>query len=187
MIESSEFPIFGDEDSKGTTGVGSARFNRLDKASSPVRGSGIYKIRGMDPLAQAEIEKLQPYHRGNGYKAHPLWLLHDLDRISKHRLLHVAVASFSGFLLDPAKIYNAKIGPGFIESLSGVVTTDTPVARMMLKPIIKNLEVRVDVQPPLKIAFAPVGGAQSTAVVETLADIYKFIDTEVLPKLNPFL
>src|SRR5450755_54869 len=62
--ESSQFPIFGDVDRKGNAGTGSSRFHRSSNSDSPNRGSGQYQIQFMDPKAQEEIERLQPYHRG---------------------------------------------------------------------------------------------------------------------------
>src|SRR5437588_11644673 len=71
LVESSEFPIFGDEDRRGRTGVGAQMF----------RDNGRFKVRGIDPNALTEIERLQPYYRGYQFRTHPLWVLHDLDRI----------------------------------------------------------------------------------------------------------
>jgi hypothetical protein len=49
------------------------------------------KIEGIaSPAALARIERLQPYHGGNPAR-HPLWLIHDLDRIDKHRELVLVV------------------------------------------------------------------------------------------------
>ena len=44
------------------------------------------------PAAQAIIEGLQPHHRQYGFfVTHPLWLLHGLSNVDKHRALHVAL------------------------------------------------------------------------------------------------
>jgi hypothetical protein len=40
---------------------------------------------GIDPLAKAEIEGLQPYKRGDGFRTHPLWQLNKLSVEDKHR------------------------------------------------------------------------------------------------------
>jgi hypothetical protein len=115
VAESSEFPIFGNEDRQGHTGVGSSQFHRVTRSGEPVRGSGLYKIRGWAPSAQAVVERLQPYHRGT----HTRGILHELDRVNKHRLLHTTVAHGTGFTLDPQRCRNLRIGPGVIESLGG--------------------------------------------------------------------
>jgi hypothetical protein len=90
--KASEFPIFGDEN-----GDGIARFERKrsrgPKAGLPAPGSGLAKTEGMDPKAQGIIEGLQPYHQRQAYTADPLWLIHELNRIDKHRLLHSTATS----------------------------------------------------------------------------------------------
>jgi len=71
VAESSEFPIFGDEDRQGNTGVGATRFNSASNAGIPNRGSGLYKIRGVNPGAQTIIEALRACRdlRGNSNEA----------------------------------------------------------------------------------------------------------------------
>jgi len=57
-----------------------------DKMSSYCR-----KVEGIaSPSALARIDGLQPYIRDNP-KRHPLWLIHDMDRIDKHRELVLAI------------------------------------------------------------------------------------------------
>jgi len=49
------------------------------------------KVEGVaSPSALTRIQRLQPYHRADPSR-HPLWLIHDLDRIDKHRELVLAV------------------------------------------------------------------------------------------------
>src|SRR5215210_7016679 len=79
----SEFPILSDVDRHGNFGAGPHKWS----SSKPM-------VCGMDPDAQTVIEGLQPYKRGNAYTDDPLWRLHELNRIDKHRLLHVVGASF---------------------------------------------------------------------------------------------
>lgn len=52
---------------------------------------GLHKIRQLLPEHQTAIERLQPYHRGNGQRFSPLWLLHELNNADKHRLIQVVV------------------------------------------------------------------------------------------------
>lgn len=69
FVRYSEFPIFGPQ-----------------AMSSAVRKR---RIGGIAPRAQAIIEGLQPYHRGNDYASDPLWVLYELSNIDKHRRLHL--------------------------------------------------------------------------------------------------
>jgi len=141
----------------------------------------------MHPNAQAIIEGLQPYHRGNAYRAHPLSMLHYLDRLSKHRLLHVVAASFGGFFLHPTRSRNWQLAPGAIESYEGIIETDTVVTRIPLQRVDPNVEMYVEIQPAFDVAFAQVPGMQNISVFKTLTDCYNFIIGEVLPPLFPFL
>jgi hypothetical protein len=96
LANSSEFPIFGNEVKNGTGSVGSAMFHRRQNDGQPAFGSSLFNIRGWHPDAQTEIEKLRPCHRGSAFRDDPLWILHELDRVDKHRLLHKTIAGFFG-------------------------------------------------------------------------------------------
>lgn len=67
-----EFPIF----------KRAADYSAMDPKSPtrPARRSGLYKVRGIEPAAQAVIESLQPYHASADPEQHELWLIHELDR-----------------------------------------------------------------------------------------------------------
>lgn len=180
VAEDSEFPIFGDINKKGQAGTGADMF----------RDNGRRKIRGIDPTAQAEIERLQPYHARAAFTTHPLWLLHDLDRISKHRLLHPVIASSHGVGIDTRLSINVQIAPGTIEVFRTVTMSQAymPIASFPFAPVDPSQAMKVYVIPALVIAFdQDVPGVQFEPVVDVLTRIYNFILTDVLPKLEPFL
>ena len=56
------------------------------------------QIEGIDKRGRQLIQAEQPYHRTpallTGPESHPLWLIHDLDRIDKHRELVLTIAAF---------------------------------------------------------------------------------------------
>lgn len=81
--QASEFPVIGDEDSKGNTGQGPHLF-----ASASGRN-----LRHVSDEPRRIIEDVQPYKAGQKWATDPLWLIHDLDRIDKHRQLVLAAAS----------------------------------------------------------------------------------------------
>lgn len=113
IADKSEFPVIPDKDSKGNGGKGGVIWT----SKAPV------KIQGIDPKAQAEIKALQPYHAGTpGFLKHPLWVLHELDRVNKHRLLHAvaAVSQGVGLRIVPG-VTNASISPGVIKVRGGIV------------------------------------------------------------------
>jgi hypothetical protein len=124
LAETSEFPIIGDEDRKGNTGVGPRLYGDVVKR----------KLGGVDPQAEATIESLQPYKRGNKYRSDPLWVIHDLDRIDKHRFPHLAALFARGFTIDPNKSRNVVMPPGVIESYGGLAEGRTKIARLPLAP-----------------------------------------------------
>jgi hypothetical protein len=49
--------------------------------------------RNMPQGARDLIEALQPYKRGKNFASHPLWAVHELNRIDKHRIDLTALAS----------------------------------------------------------------------------------------------
>jgi hypothetical protein len=59
------------------------------------RSSGYYRIRALPPHAQAIVEDEQPYHRGNAFEGHPLWVLRRLANADKHETL-VTVGGAAG-------------------------------------------------------------------------------------------
>jgi hypothetical protein len=193
FAERSEFPIFGDEDREGNRGIGSTRFHERTKKGLPTARSGLAKIAGWHPDAQAAVERLQPYQRGNEFRSDPLWLLHELDRVSKHRLLHAGVAVGAGNLLrlePPYEAMNVRaIGPGLIDSIGGPLDTDTPIARWWgVRPIDPNAEVNMEIHPALQVAFRPEAvGSQDKLVVPTLAELYNHIVGKVIPSVTPYL
>lgn len=197
FAESSEFPIFGDRDKQGNVGVGAARFNETTQRGDPTRGSGLYKIRGWPRGAQAIVEGLQPYHRGNAFEQDPLWVLHELDRVNKHRLLHSCVAASEATTVDFGKSNVATITArvpgvlGAIQSLGGPIEADTPIFRLVRldpQPRDRSKPMNMEIQPALHIAFA-----SGTPVVElkpvyaALAAVHTYVIGTVLPALVPYL
>lgn len=176
IAEQSEFPIFGDVDRKGQSGAGARLF----------RDSGLRKIRGVAPAAQAIIESLQPYHRGHGFVSDPLWKLHELSRIDKHRLFHPIAYHFTGAILDPYKSFNAQLS-GTISVYGGPVERDTKIVRYPAEPVNPGLEMHVDFKPAIGIAFPMGSVAANEEIVGALAGIYNHIVQQVLSPLVPFL
>jgi hypothetical protein len=79
------FPIIGNENCKGKPAKGSDIF-------ANVKGTW---LAGVPAQAVSFIESEQPYYydpTGIDYKWTALWMLHDLERIDKHRRLHVTTA-----------------------------------------------------------------------------------------------
>lgn len=177
--ESSEFPIFGDVDGNGNTGAGPRLFQEY----------GRRKIRGVDPGAQAIIETLQPYHRGQAFTADPLWKLHELSRIDKHRLLHLAIAQCVTPVLRLGffPFENVRFPAGSFYIHVGPIEKDTVVARFPAQPIDPELAMYVNFKPIVSVAFPQGGIAGGEDVLETLIEIYNHIVNNVDPPLYPYL
>jgi hypothetical protein len=77
-----EFPIFVDRE----------KFFQRTKAGEPARGSGLRKIDAITDLnLQTAIKRLQPFQSEHPTR-HPLWILHELDNLDKHRALRPVTA-----------------------------------------------------------------------------------------------
>jgi hypothetical protein len=187
IAEASEFPIFGPSQ-------GSTRFHNIrskgPKKGQPAPGSGLAKTEGMDPAAQAEIELLQPYRRGDAFEDDPLWRLQELNRRDKHRILHVVGAHAGGVALNFDRSVNvAGIGKTYVRGLGGPVDGRTQIGRWDgMFPIDPRREMRVNLRPTLNVVFHSatplVGGA---AVIDVLVGVNDYIVGDVLSLLSPFL
>jgi hypothetical protein len=95
----SGFPIIGNADAKGRLGRGADLF-----AKAAAR-----KLATVAEPARIAIEHLQPYYvAGAAWKMEPLWILHELARFDRHRLLQLTVVQTGLLRLDPAN-RNARI------------------------------------------------------------------------------
>jgi hypothetical protein len=54
------------------------------------------RIGDLPPEARSEIERMQPYQTASNPRRTYLWALHELNRIDKHRLLHVVHLTVHG-------------------------------------------------------------------------------------------
>lgn len=48
-----------------------------------------HKLKGLTDEHQGWIETVQPYQAPEAYQRHPLWCLHELSRVDRHRAVHV--------------------------------------------------------------------------------------------------
>lgn len=179
MKGASEFPIFGDENPKGQAGHGPAMF-----------GGAAHKYAGWKPGAKTAVEALQPYHRGQTFTSDPLWWLHELDRIDKHRFLHTAMTYSIGAGWTPTETVNLRaFGPGFITVFAGPVERGAPVIRIggvhLADP---HCDVHVEVNPAFNVVFGPqTPVVREQPVLQTAATIYNHITANAVPSLSQFL
>ncbi len=141
--------------------------------------------RGIDPLAKAEIEGLQPYKRGNRFSTDPLWQLNKLDIEDKHRLPHsTRLVHVSALAFFPPE----SIGIDEVEYLFTTFDSNAPIARY---PAFDNTgaEVDMDFTATFGVCFdirAPKT-LRTRSIPDTLKVIHRHIVNKVLPQLECFL
>ncbi len=126
------------------------------------------------PEAVTEIDALQPYHRGASYQAHPLWRLHRMDIIDKHRRIPTQGTDLVVKFLNVdtrAEISN------YIQSLDDCFVIKVPVSE----------KSKLELNPTcfFKVNF----GGDDTGFTEDLDgiwEIYHFIANDVLPRFMRF-
>jgi hypothetical protein len=187
----SSFPILSDVD---RTGFGAGP-NKWVSAKP--------KVRGMDPLAQAEIERLQPYQRGHAYETDPLWKLGELNNIDKHRVLHVARRVMNGATFPvngpglPRDQWSRNVraigradGQPSIIQIEGDIAAEgrTLVARWAMIPIDPRQPMHMNFRPALDVIFETDTPLVAEApILEVLREIGDHIVGRVLPPLIGYL
>jgi hypothetical protein len=172
QIEGSEFPIF---------------HARAMKPEEELK-----KIGCIDPQARTEIIGLQPYHAGNRYATDPLWQIHELNRIDKHRALHVVAVQSSlngqpvvGFFPDGNKNFG---GYCYVETPKRFyLELDAVFFRYGARPIDPSLDVSMQPTISPEIAFGQSGPLVGEIVVPTLGKLYNHVVGVVIPALEKFL
>lgn len=171
VAEKTEFPIFGPKP--------------LD-AKSRKRRIGL-----LPEEAQVLIEGMQPHTYGTAFTEHPLWVLHDLERIDKHRLPVSARPMFHDMLITVPATAGIRERPGgrakYSVSFNTEATFDgrTEMARFpsSAPPEIDdmNLEMSLDVVLDEKM---PAGGHSLVPLAENLLN---YVLVEVARPLKRFL
>lgn len=170
-----EFPVFTD----------AVAFARTKRNGEPAPGSGVFAIRGVSPQVRTVVERLQPYQRGNDYANSPLWVLHELWNMDKHRLVPVVgISARADHALDPA--FPLAIGPGKKIELM-VMFPFEDGARLMafeLMPDQPETGVKMQMRLETRIQFGdgPVGGAD---VIGALGQCAKFVSAVVQNDFAP--
>lgn len=165
LEETSEFVIIGGADPS----LGEHRF---DSAAGT-------KLRGIDLNARLLIKGMQPYHLADAYMEHPLWIIHELDRIDKHRRLNLTSYAFGG----------VGIGSGYIGELhlektghNGPVVDGTEVAAFTAR----NSHFEMHFTGDIALAETSLWRVPVQAI-QLLTRLQTHVASEVIPVLTPFL
>lgn len=162
IAERIEFPIFG------------------DRSMTP--GEARAKIGALPPDAQTVVESVQPHLKGDRYGDDPLWHLHELARIDRHRLRHKADTVPGPQILmggNNLRIYEIMLY-NVAEASHG-----TEIGRCRIKPNNPDLPMQMDVtlEPVIIFEGGPLSGQNVAGCIER---IFRHIDTDIVPPLLPF-
>ena len=140
------------------------------------------KIGRAHPDAIKIIEDMQPY-RGGDYTVHPLWVLHELNNIDKHRMITpVAVAR----LIKDIHEVNAKTLRARIP-LGGPLEAGTEVYRTSYVAINPDLPSYIKVDFIVDIGFDDTSVVAYHPVRAWLTAILEFIKRDVIQALQGYL
>jgi hypothetical protein len=168
LAKTSAFPIFWkskDYRRKGTAGAAS-------------------KMEGMSRRARGAIQRVQPYHRRKYPPLRFLWMLEELNRVDKHRFIHLtgAVAAEGAGEVTGANVQRLHI--------RHIVRPIKEGARFQViesaLPSPREVQVKADITPD--VIFDDRTDAQSVRnhyVIETLVAIREVILRFVLVSLSP--
>jgi len=153
---------------------GKTQFPIIEVWNSDGRKRFERQVSGVPDAAFCEIQALQPYHRGDAFKSHPLWRLDEMCNLDKHRRLAANSVTVGG------TIYGIPL-----ELRNDVIMSATDDCHVISIPLALKDKVTLDPNPPIEITF---GGDASgiTETFETLIEIHTFVTVKVLPRFDRF-
>jgi hypothetical protein len=171
--DDSEFPIF----------LNSDRYFKRDRKCEPARGSGLWKIRGVvADGAYTEFHRLQPFFGSNPTR-HPLWIIHELDRLDKHRALHILRGVAYGYasLVDRGIGDASELPLGWRQASA----TSSHLYRTQMVGMKVKMKVRHDLAVHVSLEPQTVGSHEYLDVL--LEKLITFVEEEVIATFAPFL
>lgn len=181
MEKASEFPIFPLEIGNDQ---GRDLFHRIKKKTGePAPGGGLHKLQGAHPDAVKAIEGIQPYHRGSAFAEDPLWVIHELDRIDKHRRLHLTAYAVGAVGIGVGPSGSAYIGEATFEKMGhgGPVEDGTPVAIFTAS---SDSHFQLDFARQITLAESSL---PEEGLLEVLTKLRDYVRDEVVEALKGFL
>lgn len=134
-------------------------------------------VKDILPAAIAVIESLQPYHRGNTFKQHPLWILNRLSTIDKHRVFAVASTEMRG-----------KITHSDREEFTDFQFRHLDYGAEIRVALSHRNKVQFEPEPFELILGEPVPNCYGSfeARIATLRSIHNFVRDELIPRFVGF-
>jgi hypothetical protein len=165
----SSFPIFGNANQRGEPADGEHLFQSA------------IGYRNMPQGAIDLVEALQPYNRGDHFRDHPLWIIHELNRIDKHRidLAVSASAPRQSFDANFPQVSEAVLGTG------GPLYNGKELSWWVIPAGAEEPEV--ELQFTRGVAFGGGVALAGAPVIQSLRDVRNFLRYEVAFPLDRFL
>lgn len=150
------------------------------------RSSGYYRVRALPLHAQAIIEDEQPYHRGNAFEGHPLWVLRRLANADKHETL-VAVGGAAGKGSVEVAQEGGEVPVASVKFLNGPFEDGDEIARWPLPEAgPKGMEIKLNVRFSFHVAFPKASPGKGREVMRTLVELRNRVN-EIQNRLAPFV
>lgn len=157
-----EFPIFGER--------------------SPGAQEMARKIGRAHPDAIRIIENIQPYLSGD-YTVHPLWVLHELNNIDKHRMITSVVLSRQ---LTDVRVRNGKLIRARIQP-RGPLVDGAVICFVKVEAENPILEPNVEVDFAIDVGFDDTPVVAYESVRGWLSAILEFVKRNVMDGLRGYL
>jgi hypothetical protein len=159
--------------------------SRVSYRNQWTRSSGYYATRGMPLQAQAIIEDVQPYHRGN-HEGHPLWVLRRLSNEDKHEAPHL-VGSSLAVTEHELQVFKGTL-PATTEPefFTGPFKDGDVIARWRLPPVAgPDTKIQTGLRFGFDVAFDKGGPGNGRLARRALSDIAEQVDL-IFERLLPF-
>jgi hypothetical protein len=144
-------------------------------------------LRGVSDAAMAEIERSQPYHRGDTAANHPLWLLYQLSNIDKRRRLHITTIHLVALDYVTRNFDSApSLGIGGYPSQARPLTDSEQDCTFWFPRAMAQAEADVYLKHSLLVVFDEEGKLRWAPVKRLLKQLIDFVALEVLPGFEHF-
>lgn len=144
------------------------------------------KIGCIDPRAQAVIKELQPYKRGEDFASDPLWMIHQLSNVDKHRLPYFQLILPAGGVFTAESLLFIRNVRSTFES--GPVEHGAEMARYVRSAEVPDAELQMHYNPLLSIGFGdslPIVKHRSAFIL--LPSLIDYVADTVVRLLTPYL
>jgi hypothetical protein len=149
---------------------------------------------GVSESARGEILSLQPYHRGDTYKKHPLWRLDAMCNLDKHR--RIPANGSEGLFQFPLITQGDVVG---VKPFFGGLIVERPAdfrvdafhnCHIVSVPLADKGKLKLNPSVPFKVNFGQGFGPDDAGGFiedrQTIGEIYEFVRDSVLPRFVRF-